>query len=230
MNADCDIRDSYECYWDIASKFGLKRFTQIPENVTYYLTDFCPPAGYFSQENICERHYSGCNQEEKSQFQTMEKGYASLQNLTSNQSRCKSVGAIRECVDFDVMRNCSDEEKELPNENLEELKSRKKWSAVQLWLCVDHGLSRCNMLYHAGRALYIYRIAKAVIDLNTPYASEIPRAVNTMTPGKTTVHLVGAKTPGKTTAPLGDIGSIYGGRYPLYASWVTYGSVVIYGR
>ncbi|XP_077544663.1 uncharacterized protein LOC144157771 [Haemaphysalis longicornis] len=213
--ADCDIRGSYSCYWDVASKLGLKHFTNVPENKTHYLADFCPPPGYFPEENICAQHYSGCTSEEKLQFQTMEEGYASLQNLTSNQRMCTAVGKLRECADFDVMRNCSDREEGIPDENFEELKSKKKWSAVQLWLCVEYGLRRCNLVYHAGRTIYVYGIANAVIKLNTPYLSAIPRAASTTLPAKT------------TPPPVVNTRSSFIGGYPLYASWVTYGHVVL---
>lgn len=215
VEAVCDISGSFLCYWDVATKFGLKPFTVIPDNKTDYLADFCSTPDNFPQKNTCEHLYSGCNQEEKSQFLTMEKGYASLQNLTSNPMRCTSVGQLRDCVDFDVMRNCSETEEDYPNENLKELKSTKKWLAVQLWLCVEHGLTKCSFLYHAVRILYVFRIAEAVIDLNTPYSSAIPRAQRPSTAEKTTPPVVGT-------------GSSSSGRYPLYASWVTYGRVVLF--
>lgn len=219
VKAVCDIRASYLCYWDVATKFGLKPFTVVPDNKADYLTDFCSTPDDFPPKNMCEHLYSGCNQEEKIQFLTMEKGYTSLQNLTSNPKRCTSVGKFRDCVDFEAMGNCSGAEDTFPNENLEELKSKKKWLAVQLWFCVEHGLRRCsvNLVYHGSRIIYLFGIANAVIELNTPYYSEIPTAVSPSAIAKsTTVPTVVRKR------------SSFSGGYSLYASWVTYGRVVAF--
>lgn len=168
-NLHCDVKASYACFWGTSMKF-----TNVADDAEDFVIAACAVAEELPTENKCEALYVGCPEDAKRQFSTMEIGYESLQNITTDNRTCISRPHQSTCDDSSRMKNCSDTGITAAAATFEDRVYSRQRSAERFRTCMLNADMDCSHILRAGRALRLLRVINAVVDLNTPLNVTVP--------------------------------------------------------
>ncbi|XP_077495841.1 uncharacterized protein LOC144106781 [Amblyomma americanum] len=163
----CDVDRASWCYWEVAYLFGTEHLllSSEPGADKKYLTELCNRTILFPTQDSCKSEYAQCPENEKQRFESMERGYSTLQKAVTNENVCSAISHLNKCVNKKEMKNCQIHYHPEAAMGDDLRRSNYEWS-LNLSNCMEHALKKCAKdSLNVPRMRHLRRIIQAVMDL-----------------------------------------------------------------